>query len=86
MVSATIRAVPKGEAAGDASKAFWVKCSKCSHCWAAAYYPLEAGLFAKIAMGHTRCPKCGDPKSFVAKQADGVLLEPRSPDQRGEGT
>jgi uncharacterized protein (UPF0212 family) len=40
---------------------------------------MEALLFATIARGHCRCPKCGDKKSLVAKQEGGGLLE----DQEG---
>ena len=59
----------------DKSKAFWVKCQKCAHCWAAGYYPAEAGLFAQITR-KAPCPKCGDTKPIVAKQNNGVLMEP----------
>jgi hypothetical protein len=54
---------------------FWAICSKCRHCWIAAYYPLELSLFARIAEGHGSCPKCGSP-GRVAKQDRGILREP----------
>ena len=68
----------------EASKAFWIKCPTCNHCWPGAYYPMEAGLFAKIALGHCRCQKCGEKKTVVAKQDNGTLLEQVSPDQPGK--
>jgi hypothetical protein len=57
-------------------KPFWVKCGKCSHCWAPAYAPMPLEEFAK-ATGRAICPMCGNgPKNiFVAKQKDGKLLE-----------
>lgn len=57
-------------------KPFWVKCGKCSHCWAAAYLPMEMAACAKLMMV-SRCPMCGNgPKNnFIAKQKDGVLTE-----------
>lgn len=57
-----------------ATKAFWAICEKCNHCWPAAYFPLEATKFAKIAK-RAVCPKCGG-RALVAKQDDGVLQEP----------
>lgn len=59
-----------------ASLAFWAKCANCSHCWPAAYYPLSAAQFAKIA-GRAICPKCGG-DAMVAKQPGGKLLEESS--------
>lgn len=59
----------------EASKAFWATCLACHHNWIAAYYPMNLTKFAKIAMGHSVCPKCGKPGS-VAKQKDGELLMP----------
>ncbi len=58
-------------------KPFWVKCRKCSHCWAAAYLPLTAETFAKIAK-RAACPMCGDSKPVVAKQDNGKLNEPEA--------
>lgn len=58
-----------------ASVPLWARCSKCRHCWPAAYYPLELTLVAKIAKGHARCPKCNTP-GVVARQNNGVLLDP----------
>lgn len=63
------------EIAATASLPFWAICSKCRHCWIVAYYPLELALFARIAKGHSRCPKCNAP-GLVAKQEKGVLTEP----------
>lgn len=57
------------------SLAFWAKCRSCFHCWPAAYYPHELGRFARI-IGRAICPKCGDRKPLIAKQADGILMEP----------
>lgn len=54
---------------------FWAICSKCRHCWIAAYYPLELALFGRIAKGHSRCPKCNG-AGLVAKQDGGILQEP----------
>lgn len=60
----------------EARQPFWVKCGACSHVWTAAYLPMEARLFAKVAK--QCCPMCGaGPKNvFIAKQKDGVLNEP----------
>jgi hypothetical protein len=56
-------------------KPFWGKCSKCLHCWAIAYLPMELGKAAKL-MKAASCPKCGEHKGItVAKQNDGKLLE-----------
>lgn len=57
-------------------KPFWVKCEPCGHCWAPAYFPMEAGKFAKAAK-NVLCPMCGNgPKNIVvAKQHNGVLKE-----------
>lgn len=54
---------------------FWVKCRACNHTWIAAYLPMEATKFAKVAKA--RCPMCAaSPKNiFVAKQKNGVLME-----------
>jgi len=60
--------------AEDATKAFWAKCRSCSHCWPAAYYPMDMAKMGRI-IGRATCPKCGDRKPLVAKQDDGVLLE-----------
>jgi hypothetical protein len=57
-------------------KPFWAKCPKCSHCWAAAYAPMELGAFAKTIM-RAACPMCGTHKGvMIAKQHNGKLLEP----------
>lgn len=62
----------------ERDKAFWAKClvPACGHIWAAAYYPMDASKFARIAMKAT-CPKCGATKDKVgiAKQDSGRLLE-----------
>lgn len=56
-------------------KPFWVKCPTCSHCWPAAYAPMEVEAFAKTVMA-ARCPMCGQSKGIgVAKQNDGKLLD-----------
>lgn len=58
----------------QADKPFWAKCAACSHCWPAAWFPMEAALFADIAKS-ARCPKCGSRQVVVARQDDGTLLE-----------
>ncbi len=59
-------------------KPFWAKCGKCSHCWPAAYAPMELHLFASTIMAAV-CPMCGANKGIkVAKQDDGKLLEPEA--------
>lgn len=45
---------------------FWCHCATCMHEWAAAYFPMELAKFAKIAMAHSTCPKCGA-KGFVGR-------------------
>ena len=61
------------EEPGD--KPFWAKCTKCSHCWAAAFLPMDIRTLAKVTR-NVRCPRCGSPKPVVAKQDNGVLQEP----------
>lgn len=58
-------------------KPFCAKCSKCSHCWPAAYLPMQIDAAAKL-MKAARCPNCGNgPKGvLVAKQNNGLLDEP----------
>lgn len=56
-------------------KPFWAKCGECSHCWAAAYLPMEATACAKLLI-RAACPMCASRKVFIAKQHDGVLQEP----------
>lgn len=56
-------------------KPFWAKCGACSHCWPAAYAPMELVAFVKT-IAAARCPMCGGKKVFVAKQDNGKLLEP----------
>lgn len=63
------------ECVEDRSRAFWVRCDACNHCWAAAYYPAPAAIVAKAALG-AMCPKCASKKVMVAKQDRGVLMEP----------
>ena len=70
-VSLTIEA---GDGDDRATKPFWAKCRKCSHCWPAAYYPMDIMTIARITK-NVRCPKCGDGKPVVAKQCDGELRE-----------
>jgi hypothetical protein len=56
-------------------KPFWAKCPSCSHCWPAAYAPMEVALFAKTVM-RAACPMCACSKGIlIAKQNDGELLE-----------
>lgn len=64
-------------------EAVWVKCSACQHVWAAAYLPMIAEQFARLAK--VRCPNCAHgPKGiFTAKQKGGVLNEPLAPHQPG---
>lgn len=59
----------------EARKPFWAKCGECSHCWPAAYAPMELAKFAQTIMA-ARCPMCGGKKIVVAKQSNGKLLEP----------
>lgn len=68
----------------DAKQPFWVRCGACQHTWAAAYLPMEAQVFAKVA--RASCPMCGGGARnvFIAKQKDGVLLEPAGANP-GEG-
>lgn len=57
-------------------KPFFVQCSKCKHCWPAAYYPMEVSAWARIVM-KAICPMCGCTKGHtIPKQADGKLTEP----------
>jgi hypothetical protein len=55
-------------------KPFWAKCGSCSHCWPAAYAPMEVMAFARTVKA-ARCPMCGGKKILVAKQDDGKLQE-----------
>ena len=61
----------------SADKALWIKCTKCSHIWAGAYYPMEARALGKILNDGTHCPKCAATVSYIAiaKQDGGVLME-----------
>jgi len=60
----------------ELNKAFWAKCGECQHIWPAAYYPYDLAKFARV-VARSVCPKCGEDKRvFIAKQNDGVLLEP----------
>lgn len=56
-------------------KPLWAKCAKCSHCWPVAFLPMPMNIFAKVAKGGFRCPRCGDAKPVVAKQDNGILKE-----------
>jgi hypothetical protein len=60
----------------EARKPFWAKCGACSHCWPAAYIPMEARAWARLVM-RAVCPMCGSRKVLIAKQNDGVLQEPK---------
>lgn len=64
-----------GSPAEQPDKPLWAKCRKCAHCWPVAYLPMAMAVLAKIAKGGFACPKCGDRKPVVAKQANGVLQE-----------
>jgi hypothetical protein len=56
-------------------KPFWAKCPGCSHCWPAAYLPMEMGACARL-LKRAACPHCGNAKrTGIAKQDDGVLQE-----------
>lgn len=61
----------------DKKKPLWVKCKKCEHCWAGAYYPLNPKTMATLAK-HARCPMCGTGNPWLAKQNNGKLNEPLS--------
>ena len=57
-------------------KPFWARCSHCGHCWPVAYTPLCMATFAGI-IARAVCPNCGAAKGLkIARQCDGVLLEP----------
>lgn len=59
----------------DARKPFWAMCPTCSHCWPAAYLPMEIMAAAKL-MQKATCPNCGETKHIkIAKQDDGKLNE-----------
>lgn len=63
---------------GDEKMPFWAECgvTSCKHRWVVAYFPMEAALFASIAINASKnCPKCGGTEVFVAKQNDGALTE-----------
>lgn len=56
-------------------KPFWAKCPTCSHCWPAAFLPMEINKAADL-MKRAACPNCGETKHIkVAKQNDGKLNE-----------
>ena len=61
---------------GDPRKAFWVKCEPCGYCWAAAYFPIDAGMLSRVTR-RLRCQICGarGRDISIAKQADGKLME-----------
>jgi len=70
--------------ADESRKPFWVQCPKCSHCWAAAYMPIDAETFAKLTK-RAACPMCGTTKGIgIAKQDDGRLLNNCPPPKPGE--
>lgn len=51
---------------------FNVRCGKCSHVWTAAWLPMEASVFAKLA-GRLHCPNCGNgPKQLFAAPSQPV--------------
>lgn len=49
--------------------AIGAKCRGCAHVWIVAYAPIELHLAAEAAK-RAMCPKCGDPKPTVAKDAE----------------
>lgn len=59
----------------DAQHPFWGKCGGCGHCWTVCYLPMDMSKAAKL-MGKAACPKGCSSKVFIAKQDNGVLLEP----------
>lgn len=63
-----------GQATGTDKRPFWARCSACGHCWPVAYLPMDMSTVARLA-GRAACPQCGDRKSVVAKQHEGVLQE-----------
>jgi hypothetical protein len=71
-----------GERGKAERKPFWAKCT-CGHIWPVAYMPMEMMLAAKL-MKRATCPACGNAKNIgIAKQDDGVLLEPANPTHQG---
>lgn len=64
--------------ADEATRPLWVRCRQCAHCWPAAWLPMEVGKIASL-VGRAMCPKCGDSRPAVAKQARGILQEPGQP-------
>jgi len=59
----------------DGRKPFWAKCGDCGHCWQAAYLPMPLADAARL-LGRAACPACASTRAMVARQADGVLIEP----------
>lgn len=57
------------------TKPFWGRCDACGHCWPVAWLPMLLSAAAGL-MQAARCPRCSGGKVMVAKQDDGVLLEP----------
>lgn len=58
----------------EANVPFWAHCESCDVDWIAAYAPMEAAKFAKIAQAHSTCLRCGKPGT-VAKQSGGRLTD-----------
>ena len=53
---------------------FTVQCGECQHVWAAAWLPMEAGLFGKVT-SNLHCPSCGNgPKGIFC--TPGKLTSP----------
>lgn len=51
---------------------FIVHCGDCKHEWAAAYFPMEAMAFAKVAMQNGKlCPRCGSKKVYCGHAGQG---------------
>ena len=49
--------------------ALGAKCVACGHVWIVGYAPIELGLLAELGR-RAMCPKCGNKKPNVAKDAE----------------
>ena len=65
----------EAEGAPEERRPFWGKCRGCGHCWPIGYMPMVVETMARLAIA-AACPMCGDDKPVVARQDNGVLLEP----------
>ena len=55
---------------------FNVKCGACKHVWTAAWLPMEASLFGKVAKA-IHCPACGNgPKGIHVAPDEPVSTQP----------